>query len=526
MKILIANDMGFEANELRVLAEVLNQKHRITICGMGTPAHQRGNSFSMQGEPIRFDKMRYRLKSGEIDAYKFFGTPADMISVMLGCIMENKRPDLVICGINNGLTLGTDKFCSSNIGMAMESVFFNVPSLAVALPIKLGGHTAEEILPACNFIEKNLEKIKKIKLPTDTFLNISFPIVEKYKDYNGVEVISVMDELTSLTEYDEKIDVNGDKYYWTKYLNKRKLDEKNTAAAVSLLADKKIIISPLSYNRTDYDALDMIKKNKGNDRKTKIKKILLVNEAGCFTPGIIALAKELNKSYRVTVVAPLNSFRGVGHAITTYERPLRSKQWFLLNGIKIWSVDGTPCDCVALAMNKILRSKPDLIISGIDYVNNRGEMIYSSGTVSAAFEGAIHDIPSMAVSANIKDKMNERAYSLVTKFIYKNLGVLFNDIPKGGILNVNFPSKIDTKQVCWTHLTDGLLDNKYELEVNPFGRTFAWLQNKVESFGMGVLEDKGDFYFLKKGHITITPLRLSMMNPDAAEKVLNIGVEV
>jgi 5'-nucleotidase len=255
-------------------------------------------------------------------------------------------------------------------------------------------------------------------------------------------------------------------------------------------------------------------------------KILLTNEAGCFTPGIIALAKELSKSHRICIVAPLNPLRGAGHTITTDEHPLHAKQWFVLDGIKIWSVDGTPCDCVTLALDKLLKSPPDLIISGIDSINNRGEMIYSSGIVSAAIEGAIQNVKSIAVSAEVKDEKNEAAFRPIASLIHKKLDYFVSCIPNRGTVNVNFPAKFNDKNIKVTHLTDGLIDNKYDIEVNPFGVTFAWLKSPLMDFGLDALDKKGDLYWLKKGYISVTPLKLDLLKTDAIPVLQNAGIKI
>jgi 5'-nucleotidase len=255
-------------------------------------------------------------------------------------------------------------------------------------------------------------------------------------------------------------------------------------------------------------------------------KILLTNEAGCFTPGIISLAKELNKMHRVVIAAPLNPLKGSGHTITVDEHPLHAKQWYVLNGVKIFSVDGTPCDCVTLALDKLLKSPPDLIISGIDNDNNRGNMIYTSGIVSSAIEGAIQGVKSIAVSAKVKDADKEGSFVPIAKYIHKNLKQLMGAIPKGGLLNINFPTNFSAGRTMVTHLTGGLIDNKYDIEANPFGATFAWLKSPLTGFGLDAIEQKGDLYWLKKDYITITPMHLDLMNVDAITTIQNAGISV
>ncbi len=255
-------------------------------------------------------------------------------------------------------------------------------------------------------------------------------------------------------------------------------------------------------------------------------RILLTNEAGCFHPGIIALAKELCKHHRVCIVAPLTQQVGSGHSLTVDQRPLHAQQWYVLDNVKIWSVDGTPCDCVALALDKLLLNKPDLIISGIDPVNNRGNMIYTSGVVSAAMEGAIEGIRSIALSAAVDNEKKEKSYRRVVKFVANKLEFLAKNIPDYGVLNVNFPSKIKPKNLMAVPLTDGLLDNEYEIEVNPFGSTFAWLKSPLMEFGLDAYEQKGDLYWLKQGYITMTPLKLDLLKGEALTALQNAGIKL
>ena len=255
-------------------------------------------------------------------------------------------------------------------------------------------------------------------------------------------------------------------------------------------------------------------------------RILLTNEAGCFHPGIITLAKELSKDHRVCIVAPLNKQRGMGHSLTVDQHPLHAQQWFVLDNVKIWSVDGTPCDCVALALDKLLLNKPDLIISGIDTVNNRGNMIYSSGVVSAAIEGAVQGIKSIAISASIAEEKKERAYRKVVKYVARKLEFLAKNTPDFGVLNVNFPDKFKPNNIVAAPLTDGVLDNEYEIEVNPFGSTFAWLKSPLMEYRLEAYEQKGDLYWIKQGYITLTPLKLDLLKGEALTSLQKAGIKL
>lgn len=255
-------------------------------------------------------------------------------------------------------------------------------------------------------------------------------------------------------------------------------------------------------------------------------KILLVNEKGCFDPGIIALAKALSGNHRVCIVAPLNPLEGTGHRFTTSAQPLRVKQYFVLKRVKIYSVNGTPCDCVTLALDKILKSKPDLIVSGIDCFNNRGETIHSSGVVSAAIEGTIQGFKSIAVSTKIPDATSEKDFMPIANAFAKRLNYLVKNMSPNTTLNVNYPQKFSSKNIKCTHLTYGMINNKYHPEVNPFGTQFYWLKTPVMGFALEALDQKGDLYWLKKNFITVTPLKLDLTNYEAIALVEKAGIKL
>ena len=256
----------------------------------------------------------------------------------------------------------------------------------------------------------------------------------------------------------------------------------------------------------------------------KSLKILLVNEKGCFEPGIIALAKVLSAHHRVNIVAPLHGKDGVGHKLTAVY-PLRAEQFYVLKKVKILGVNGTPCDCVALALDKLLKSKPDLIISGIDTMNNRGGLIFTSGVVSAATLGTIHGVRSISVSAAVDDPKSEKEFLTVARTFAKKLPELYKNIRADVTLNVNFPKKLNAKQIQCTHLTLQLVDNTYMHEVNPFGRQFYWMNTPpIADQTLSQLEMRGDIYWLKKNFVAVTPLKYDLTNYDFMEKLEKSGI--
>lgn len=259
----------------------------------------------------------------------------------------------------------------------------------------------------------------------------------------------------------------------------------------------------------------------------KMMNILLVNEEGCFAPGIIELAKALAGHHRVVIVGPINPLGGVGHTLTNGNAPIRVRQYFTqLSKVKIFAVSGTPCDCVTLGIDKLLKSKPDLIISGIDSSNNRGETILSSGVVSAAIEGTIQGIPSIALSANLEGAKGESEFKKVAQSFARNLADFVRLIKPGITLNINFPTDFSKRRIKYTHATDGIIDNKYYSEGNSFGLVFYWLKTARMGFGLEALEQKGDLYWLKRNYITITPLKLDMTCEESIPLVEKAGFKL
>ncbi|MCL2228514.1 MAG: hypothetical protein FWC00_01650 [Firmicutes bacterium] len=253
MNILIASLGNIRLGEIKVLAEALNKKNKVTLVSMGSHASYRGVAFSPEDVPVRAKPLLYKevvkketkKKLGEFDdivAYEFDAQPADAISVMLSEVMAHKMPDLVICGISNGTHMGNDIYSSSNIGMAKMASFFGVPTIAVAVDGKVGGQMADDLKNAVNFIEKNLQTFVNMRLPKHTFLNINIPDVKTYK---GIKVVP-MGNAEQLREYKECIDYAGGKYYWA---------EKSERPADTWFEKGYITIIPMNYDSTDYDAV-------------------------------------------------------------------------------------------------------------------------------------------------------------------------------------------------------------------------------------------------------------------------------
>ena len=255
MNILIANVGNVRSNELKALATALGKKHSVTIASMAIDSSYKGQAFSYSGVPVCANYILYsegKSKSERIRAFEFYSTPADAVSVVLGEIMEHEHPDIVICGINNGIHMGQDIYCSSNIGMAMESVYFGVPAIAVGIEKRIGGHSEMECANAAKFIEKNIEKLATLKLPKHTFLNINIPTVDSYSKLKGVK-ITHLGWLNLINEFEEKIDHKGQKYYWAKKVERKSEVEEGTA--MHAYENGYVTITPINYDATSYEEL-------------------------------------------------------------------------------------------------------------------------------------------------------------------------------------------------------------------------------------------------------------------------------
>ena len=234
--------------------------------------------------------------------------------------------------------------------------------------------------------------------------------------------------------------------------------------------------------------------------------ILLTNDDGIYAEGIYALYEALTKIGNVTVVAPEAEQSAVGHAITMSD-PLRIKDAYRRRKHFGYAVSGTPADCVKIAIIKLLKRKPDLVVSGINMGPNIGFSVLYSGTVSGATEGAILGIPSIAVSLGTFTKADfsfAAAFSAkVAKKVHKY------GLPKGTLLSINVPARKASKIKGIKVTTQGktpIFEN-FVKRTDPRKRTYYWLTGEV----MDLRGDReSDIVALKNGYVTITPLKYDL----------------
>lgn len=247
--------------------------------------------------------------------------------------------------------------------------------------------------------------------------------------------------------------------------------------------------------------------------RSRIKKnvpvILVTNDDGVRAEGITSLAKALRKLGRVVIAAPDGQRSAASHSITLH-RPLRIDRL----EDDVYSVDGTPTDCVMMAVNEILKFKPDIVVSGINHGPNLGDDVHYSGTVSAAFEGGIIGIPSIAISqVGGKFSYINDAAKFSAKFAAK---VLKEGLSRGIILNINYPDIISSKIKGFRFTKQGKRDygNIVIEKLDPKGRKYYWIGGDETGF-----EDieGSDCNAVREGWISITPLRVNLTDADSLE---------
>jgi len=249
--------------------------------------------------------------------------------------------------------------------------------------------------------------------------------------------------------------------------------------------------------------------------------ILVSNDDGIDAPGIYALVQEMKKIGSVTVVAPDKQQSAVGHAITM-NYPLRVKE-FKKNGKFFgYAVQGTPADCVKLAVRAILKCEPDLVVSGVNHGSNTAISIIYSGTVSAATEGTILGIPSIAISLTTYAPVDFRYAAQFARKLA--LLVIKRGLPHSTLLNVNIPpfKAKEIKGVLVTRQGKAVWNDTFDLRRDPNNREYYWLTG-------GLMKVDTDLDFdeaaIRNGYISVTPIHYDLTDYKMFETMKKWGVE-
>ena len=244
-------------------------------------------------------------------------------------------------------------------------------------------------------------------------------------------------------------------------------------------------------------------------------KILITNDDGIFSSGIYALWEVAKEFGNVYVIAPDSQKSAVGHGITI-SRPLFVDKIKRRNGFEGISTTGSPADCVKFGLKKILSNNPDLILSGINLGSNLGNNIIYSGTVAAAIEGAMQNIPSIAFSI---DSFNPKSFD-TSKIIVRQIIKLAvkNKITKNFIWNVNIPNcGIDHfKGIKVTSQGNQYFNDDFDTKLDPKGNEYYWMVGNM------VDEDTtfdSDSYVVKNDYASISPIGFNLSNSKEIEEI-------
>lgn len=249
-----------------------------------------------------------------------------------------------------------------------------------------------------------------------------------------------------------------------------------------------------------------------------MKKILISNDDGIHSEGIRVLADALEPVGEVWVVAPDRERSAASHSLTLH-RPLRARKvsdrWY--------SVDGTPTDCITLAIHGILHCLPDIVISGINKGGNLGDDISYSGTVSAAMEGTLFGVDSFAISLVGDGDYNFKPAVDFAKRL--TIYILEQGLPKDSLLNVNVPNVKDEGEIKGYRITrQGRRFFEEDLiveKVDPRGKKYYWIGGNSVRW---VEDADSDYAAVKENYISITPIHLDLTNYDAIKELRDMDI--
>lgn len=241
-----------------------------------------------------------------------------------------------------------------------------------------------------------------------------------------------------------------------------------------------------------------------------MKNILVTNDDGVLAPGLLALAQEMRKLGKVTILAPDRNWSGSGH-VKTLDRALRVREFHLEDGSQAFGSDGAPSDCVALATLGYFKEKFDLVVSGINAGANLGHDVTYSGTVTAAMEAVIAGLPGVAVSLEVPEGhvgvIDFEASALAASIAVRN--VLQHGLPADTLLNVNVPFLKQNEIQGFRMTRQGLrvYHSRLDERVDPRGRPYYWIGGEAPT---GVPESGTDVGALSDGFVSVTPLQLDL----------------
>lgn len=236
--------------------------------------------------------------------------------------------------------------------------------------------------------------------------------------------------------------------------------------------------------------------------------ILVTNDDGVFAPGIKFLTSVAKKYGKVIVVAPDKPQSGMGHAITI-NSTIRIQKTNYHDVDQEFACNGTPVDCVKMAVNNLLKARPDLVLSGINHGSNSSINVIYSGTMSAAVEGALEGSPSIGFS--LCDYSIEADFTQAKNYIEKIIESALKDkMQKGVCLNVNIPKlkKEDIKGIKVVRQAKANWVERFDERKDPYGREYYWLTGEFVNFEPEAKDT--DEWALSNGYISVVPVQADM----------------
>lgn len=253
-------------------------------------------------------------------------------------------------------------------------------------------------------------------------------------------------------------------------------------------------------------------------KKSNKKKpvILITNDDGILAPGLHALVDAVKELGEVIVVAPDKAQSGMGHAITI-AHPIRLSKVNVFGDIEAWQCSGTPVDCVKIAVDKILKHKPDICLSGINHGANHSINVIYSGTMSAAIEACIESIPSIGFSLNDFsleadfDGSKEYARVITEKIINK-------EWDKHICLNVNIPKAktLDIKGIKVCRQAYAKFEEDFEERTDPSGKKYFWLTGEFVNFDK---DEDTDVWALENNYVSVVPVYFDLTHYAIKQKL-------
>ena len=250
--------------------------------------------------------------------------------------------------------------------------------------------------------------------------------------------------------------------------------------------------------------------------------ILIANDDGVFAPGIQALAKALSPLGRVVIVAPESERSGFSSALTL-DRPLRPIQV----APDVWAVNGTPADCVYLAIHGLFDFEFDLVVSGINSGANLGDDVLYSGTVGAAFEGRLMRLPALAVSLagpHVRAYERPEDYAQAAAWVHDFIKQGIPTVPERHILNINIPDIAEIQGTRITYQGRRRQTKPLTSQVDPRGRHVFWIGLAGEAITeqkAGLNQIESDFFAVNNGFVSITPIQMDATNYQILNELQN-----